>query len=306
MDNILLSSWAAADIDAQVDKVLRGLGSPEPPLDLALVRALLELDKGFYSAVDTSWVQEKVSRLRVAGKQILERPSILLDVIKKFDLKALYLPDRRRILLDEDLPQKKHRWNEAHEIGHSLIPWHEDMMLGDDQTTLTPECHAQVEAEANFAAGHLLFMGEKFVTLARDIDPSLDAVRHLSSTFGNTLTTTLWRYVEQVFPDRAVVGLVSVHPGRFIVGSTEKPCRYYIGSAMFQRQFGHVGAGELFQVLSSYCGMQKGGPLGSAELLLGDVDGQVHRFHFETFYNRYDALSLGLHLGPYVRPVSVS
>jgi hypothetical protein len=30
-------------------------------------------------------------------------------------------------------------------------------MLGDDRMTLAIDCHAQMEAEANFAAGQLLF-----------------------------------------------------------------------------------------------------------------------------------------------------
>jgi hypothetical protein len=46
---------------------------------------------------------------------------------------ALYLPNRKRILLDNDLPPLKHRWNDAHEIGHDIIPWHAGMMLGDSE-----------------------------------------------------------------------------------------------------------------------------------------------------------------------------
>ena len=40
------------------------------------------------------------------------------------------LPDRKRILLDETLPKLKHRWNETHEIWHSITPWHSEIMLG--------------------------------------------------------------------------------------------------------------------------------------------------------------------------------
>lgn len=39
----------AKAVDAQVEKVLRGLGFPEHPLDLSSVRELLRLDKKFYS-----------------------------------------------------------------------------------------------------------------------------------------------------------------------------------------------------------------------------------------------------------------
>lgn len=43
-------------------------------------------------------------------------------------------------------------------------------------------------------------------------------------------------------------------------------------------------------------GSQCGGPLG--EVVLTDDNGDRHRFYFETFFNRYDALTLGLYLQP--------
>jgi len=298
MDNLLLRAHTAADIDSQVHKILRGLGHPEPPLDLLAVRELLQLDRQYYSSTDDDWLKEKVSRLKVAGKQVLHRPALLIDAVRKLDLKALYLPDQRRILLDQDLPAKKHRWSEAHEITHSIIPWHSEMMLGDNAQTLTPQCHAQIEAEANFGAGRLLFLGERFAETALSLSPGLTAIRKLQKHFGNTLTTTLWRYVEQVFTDRAVVGVISSHPRRRTQGfDPERPCRYCIGSPLFQRDFSHVIPAKLWQVISSYCGAQRGGRLGEDVVVLVDDLGVKHKFHFETFFNGYEALTLGLHLG---------
>ena len=113
------------------------------------------------------------------------------DAIRKSSLQALYIPDRRRILLDESLPKLKHRWSEGHEIGHAIIPWHETLMLGDNSLTRTPACQEEVEAEANFAAGRLLFLRERFTEEARSLEPSIEAVRALKEIFGNTLSTTL-------------------------------------------------------------------------------------------------------------------
>lgn len=127
----ILRPRTAQDIDGRIDRVLRGLGNPEPPLSLDQVRELLKLDRAFYTADDPTIVREVISRIRVATIQVAQRPMLLVDAIKKWSLQALYVPDRKRILLDASLPQKKHRWNEAHEIGHSLIPWHDDVMHGD-------------------------------------------------------------------------------------------------------------------------------------------------------------------------------
>jgi Zn-dependent peptidase ImmA (M78 family) len=156
MKNLVVDGYEARDIDAQVTKIIRGLGNPEPPISLDDLRQLLDLDRQFYSSDDQTFVSEIVSRIKVAGKQILKRPTILIDAIKKAKLSALWIPDKKRILLDQNLPILKHRWNEAHEIGHSIIPWHREFLHGDNKSTLHPECHQQIEAEANFAAGRLL------------------------------------------------------------------------------------------------------------------------------------------------------
>jgi Zn-dependent peptidase ImmA (M78 family) len=305
--NRLLSAKTAQDIDQRVERVLKGLGYPDPPLRLEDVRHLLKLDRRFYTAKDSSVAREAISRIRVATIQIYQRPTLILDAIKKFSLKALYLPDRKRILLDGDLPEKKHRWNEAHEVGHSLIPWHEDIMHGDNTHTLSIDCHEQVEAEANFAAGRMLFLQERFTDEARALKPTLDAVRQLHGKFGNTLSTTLYRFVEltgQVLP---IVGMITDHPHvsrRPVSYDATKPCRHFIQSPAFASRFNRMPEKEVFGAVASYCGSQSGGPLGNSELILTDDNGDQHRFYFETFFNRYDALTLGVYLKPEVRIIA--
>ena len=130
MKSILIDGHEAEDIGSQVQKILSGLGNPKPPLRVDDALELLRLDRGYYSSANQGAIREYVSRMMVAGKQLIKRPTLLLDVIKKARLSALWLPDRKRILIDESIPKLKHRWNEAHEIGHSIIPWHQDTCSG--------------------------------------------------------------------------------------------------------------------------------------------------------------------------------
>lgn len=305
--NRLLSAKTAQDIDQRVERVLKGLGNPEPPLRLEDIRHLLQLDRRFYTAKDPSAVQETMSRIRVATIQIYERPTLIFEAIKKFSLKALYLPDRKRILLDGDLPEKKHRWNEAHEIGHSLIPWHEDMMHGDNAHTLSTDCHEQVEAEANFAAGRMLFLQDRFTDEALALEPTLASVRQLHGTFGNTMSTTLYRFVEMAGQDRPIIGMITDHPHvsrRPAAHDPAKPCRHFIQSPAFAARFSRMPEKGVFGAVAGYCGSQSGGPLGDSELILTDDNGDQHRFYFETFFNRYDALTLGIYLKPELRVIA--
>ena len=291
----------ASDIEDQVSRVLKGLGNPEPPLDLRFVRDLLSLDRGYYSIKDPSLLQDAVSKLKIAGKQILRRPTLLIDVVKKRNITALFIPDQKRILLDKDVPQLKHRWNEAHEIGHSIIEWHAGAMFGDDSYTLLPSCHEKLEAEANYAAARLLFMNERFGVEAIEYAPTIASVIKIKPTFGNTYTTTFWRCVEIWGKEKPVVGLITKHPHpsrRDEDFDSNNPCKYFIQSDAFKHQFSTVLETTLFDEIVEYCSSRKGGPLGSAEVLLMDDNGDGHVFLFETFSFTHNILTLGLYLGP--------
>lgn len=297
------------DIDGRIERVIRGLGNPEPPLELSQVRELLKLDLAFYTADDPGIAREVISRMRVATLQVFQRPTLILDAIKKFSLKALYVPDRKRILLDGTLPILKHRWNEAHEVGHSLLPWHDDAMLGDNAHTLSRDCHDQVEAEANFAAGRLLFLRDKFSTEARDHEPTIKSIQTLNKRFGNTISSTLYRFVETTGASTPMLGMIteghphiSRRPAEF---NPSQPCKHFIRSPAFAQRYSRVDETVVFAAVAAYCGSQRAGPLGQTDLILTDDNGQAHTFLFETFFNRYDALTLGVYTKPYIRAIAV-
>jgi Zn-dependent peptidase ImmA (M78 family) len=294
MKNTFLSDKTAADIDTQVAKILRDLDNPEPPLRLEVVRELLKLDREYYSAANEGMMRELIHRLTVAGKQIVMRPTLLWDVIKKFDLKALYVPDRKRILLNSDLPSAKQRWNEAHETIHSIIPWHEYLMFGDDDHSLSPVCHSQIETEANYGAGRLLFLQDRFAQELCGSAIDLEAVRNLAKVFGNTITSTLWRTVEHMQIPAAAA--ISRHPHQLIGrAAASDPCRYFIRSKTFERKFGQVTELDFFRMMSGYCSARTRGPLGESEELLRDDNGDHHVFRFESFSNTYEVLTLAIH-----------
>jgi hypothetical protein len=293
--NTYLRSRTAAEIDALVKKIIRDVGSPEPPLRIPDVLDRLKLDRGYYSITNDGFLRETVHQMKVAGKQVINRPSLLLDAIKKMSIKALFLPDRKRILIDEKLPPAKIRWAEGHEVIHSVIPWHDTLMHGDTKHTLTPGCALQLEAEANFGAGRLLFLQDKFRSHLGGGRTSLDEIKELATCFGNSITSTMWRAIETV--DYPALGIISDHPhhpgDEF---DAANPCEYLIRSRSFEAQFDHVNELDLFEHVRGYCKWVKRGPLGSEEIILTDTNGDEHVFAFETFHNSYQALTVGLHV----------
>jgi hypothetical protein len=180
-------------------------------------------------------------------------------------------------------------------------------MHGDNVQTLLPECTEQAEAEANFGAGRLLFLRDRFVIEARDMPISLASIEKLRTGFGNTISSTLWRFVEAVGVDRPVVGMITCHPHpnrRPQDFDPIKPCRHCIQSSGFAARFARITERDLFNAISSYCSPQLGGPLGMRDLILKDDNGDEHVFTFESFFIRYKAPAVGeaLTLGVYTRP----
>lgn len=68
MQNLILQPGIRQKIEKRVDKILRDLGNPEPPLRLEEVRELLRLHVGFYQTDDDGLMQRAIHNLVMAGK----------------------------------------------------------------------------------------------------------------------------------------------------------------------------------------------------------------------------------------------
>jgi hypothetical protein len=305
MRNRFLDERTATDIDALVAKILRGLGNPDPPLVLDDVRALQKLDRHFYSSVEDGPLREFVSRAYIGAKQVFARPTLILDVVRKRSLKALYLPDRRRVLIDSSQPRLKWRWSEAHEIIHDGVPWHQDTMFGDPEYTLSPACSDQIEAEANYGAGRLLFFQDQFREFVSGAEPTYALVKAASKRFGNTMTSSLWRLVEAL--DIPALGLVGPHPRENQRGTAEeRQCKYFIRSRSFIERFSNVTEQTASAILRDNSSYRQGGPIADCEVILPDDRGEQQLFHLESFYNCHQALTLFTHRSPVVIKIPVS
>ena len=167
-------------------------------------------------------------------------------------------------------------------------------MQGDNRHTLKPACHEKLESEANFGAARLLFMRDKFDSAISARDLTFSKLKALSKIFGNSITTTLWRAVEHL--DIPAVGVITTHPNRIGANFDPlNPCEYLIRSRKFESMFPNVNESDLFSGIRNYCSFATRGPLGEVDLDLVDGNGDTHIFHFETFYNGYSALTLGIH-----------
>jgi Zn-dependent peptidase ImmA (M78 family) len=286
--NCYLSASTARAIDRQVAKVLRGLNNPEPPLRVEEVIELLKLDRQFYTSTEDGVFRETFSRIKVGVIQVFQRPTLLKEAIEKLNLRALYLPDRKRILIDSELPDAKVRWASAHEITHDLcVEWHEHVLFGDSETTISETCHQQIEHEANYGAGRLLTLQDRFKEEICGHPLTLKEIGAIAKSYGNTWTSTLWRVVESLdIPAFAVVG---AHPRHT---TDQEQARYFIRSRSFEAEFPDFGEEDALSLMRHYCSYSRRGPLGSDELTIRNGRGEEVSFQMESFATVYDVLTL--------------
>ena len=154
-------------------------------------------------------------------------------------------------------------------------------------------CELEIEAEANFATGRLLFLRDRFRDELLAGAVSIERIKELSSEYGNTITSTLWRAVECC--ESPAFAMVSQHPA--YVSVEKAPIRYFVTSSTFAAQFTQVGAGRVFSGIGTLCSTKKRGPLADEAVRLPDDNGTTYRFHVECFSNSYDVLTLGTSLG---------
>lgn len=293
MHEVVLSEGTKNDIDKRMARILVELGNPEPPISHEMISDLLSLDKKYFQKDDPGMLDELWSRLKRGTKQIVQRKGLLLDMLKTMSLRAAYLPDTKRIYIDNGLHPFKKRWGETHECVHGVLPWHKDYMLGDDRHTLTPSCREKLEAEANYGTGRLLFAGDRFKKEIMDTKYSLKTISQLSKAYGNSLTSTLWRLVEST-DGQAICAYICPsdrRTGKYISNESDT---HFVRSPRFISQFSNIMPSNIDLLVRSYINKNARYFAGESHQILYDDNGQSYLFHFESINNGYSYLTLGL------------
>ncbi|GAB2188256.1 hypothetical protein LAB1_55670 [Roseibium sp. LAB1] len=299
-----IGQYEVQDINDRIARLLRDMGNPQPPLRLEEVRAQQKLDLTYYSKSDLGLLDEIAHRTVLAGKAVVSAVKSMREVVERYGIRGMLMhaDGNRRIFIDKDeVKQLKRRFVIAHEIAHDLLDWHRELLLGDNESTLSPVCHQMMEAEANYGARRLIFLGDRFQQEARDYDFNWKTVSDLKNRFGNTLTTTLWQMICERDPSHPTFGLISKHPyyADICKKVKEGSVAYFPRSQGLIKQFPALTPEIAYAAVCQHATRRKSGPIGSGESIFYDANGEPHLFEVYSFCNRYDLLTYGLYLKPY-------
>jgi hypothetical protein len=149
-------------------------------------------------------------------------------------LGALWFKDRT-VFVDRSQPEPRQLFTDAHEATHVMCPWHEATLKLDNEDTLFRQVKIQVETEAGFGAGQLIFQGGRFHRRALHEQVSMRTPLALAGDYGASRHATLHHYTEE-HPD-AVALLIA---GRYPYLDQTLPIWRSVESRAFRARFGAV------------------------------------------------------------------
>lgn len=286
-----------ADIDKLVVRLLKDIDAMEPPLRLEDVLQHLKIHRKYYSLDDPSLIVEFQHKIRMGAEIGIKN---IKKLFGKVSLSAICFPTEKKILIDESIPDIKKRWAESHEICHSLIPTHQYFLHGDSSDTLDPEYHEMIEAEANYGASALIFLSNKFTTEAIDLNQEWKTIDFLAKKFGNSMASTLRRYVEHTH-DQPKFGLIHTPIWMKKPEDQVTRCRHFVKSAKSGKMFKNLIPLDVVDKVDAFIERRRGGPIGHAEIELIDDNGAKHVFIGDSFLTKYYAMTLITYKGPSVK-----
>jgi hypothetical protein len=299
----LIDTNTAYEIDRVVEKTLKYAGLKEPPILVEDLLRYLDLDRQFYDLENPNFLERvihsirvKKHRLIVEGKKFLPHKDNLVKTLRKLKFSAFWFPDQDRICIDASLPTPKQTWASFHDTVHRLLEWHRSYFIGDTLNSLDPTYQETLEAEANYGASALMFGGQIFTVEALEYEPCWKSVTKLKNRYNQSYATTLRRFVcfSHDIPMAAIISTPwwNEPSSMFSADAQEGFCRHFVPSKLFWEQFSSSCKDVIMEKINEHTIPHRGGPVGSFEMLLPDVNGNLHFFDAESFFNTHDVLTL--------------
>lgn len=209
-----------------------------------------------------------------------------------------YVRSERTVFIDTDQVEARVLFTDAHEAIHAACEWHEDALRWDGDEELFRRRREEVEGEANFGAGHLIFQGGRFHRIALEDAVTLATPLALAPRFGASRAAAAHFYVEE-HPDAVallVLGrYVRLSTGAFPVWRSVQSQRFRQKYGDFGRRFpdgvkAHDGPNAPFAEILSGCRVAVDPTRCRVDLL--DLAGRVRPFVAEAFFNQHVQLLL--------------
>lgn len=212
----------------------------------------------------------------------------------KPEIRAALSINERLVATQAGLSSKRKRWGTLHEIGHFILPEHQEKLFFlDNDVTLGWWVKQRFEREANAVAAELVFQGNRFTEESLSLSTSVRAPIMLANNYDASLESAIRRYTERHVLPCAVIVYDKI-PKEFDEADpddAEYKIHYTITSVPFRRSYfsgleikgGTVKGTELLRRSTGW----RFNDIAEAELTVGRGNEEPWRFETEIFSNSY-------------------
>lgn len=280
----MLDDHSKADIEKISHDILKqskALDVFPTPINIIREYTELRLDNHFdLSKVDRTFFE----RVLDGSKEGLK---ILQSGLSK--VKGFFDRSEKTIYIDANQNGGRKNFVELHEIGHSVLPWQNEVMLAsDNDETLLESFEDQFEAEANYFASITLFQHDRFVNELSKLPLDINSAMSLAKTFGSSVHSALRNYV---LKSRNKCALLVLTPISGALGNSSIcDTRDLFYSVPFQKEFGELELpnefGFKWNFIQDYKFKKKINKNGEMELIT--KEGEVINTNYHFFNNTYN------------------
>jgi hypothetical protein len=181
----------------------------------------------------------------LAARKLEVSPLSLDDLIvnsnlpehEKTKIQAMLDAADGKVAFRKNLHPQQRNWGSLHEIGHSYINWHRELLCWCPLSALPANLQKKFEGEADVFAAESFFFCDKFLKLAEGGEVGLLTPINLATEiFQTSLTATIVHYVEN---SRVPCCLLIWKPVKVngILIPTQASLHYYVKSNSFNYHF---------------------------------------------------------------------
>ena len=110
-------------------------------------------------------------------------------------IKAALLTEEKTIFTDRTLYSAQKRFGQAHELGHHVLPEHNEIFYACSETDLNPITRVKHEFEANMFATEILFPKPLMKAIHENDDISMETILRLTDLSNTSILSSAIRYI---------------------------------------------------------------------------------------------------------------
>ena len=212
-------------------------------------------------------------------------------------IRALLDYEKKLIITDVALEKNENRlrFSVFHEVGHYVLPDHQDTFYLCSQRSIFEDSHNSTEKEANSFAADLMFHGSQFSLFSNEMQISASTVKKLSNKYKASIEATCRHMVEKSLKPVLLV-VYEKKPVFSLEHMNQSPLwdvKYDIPSPLFREQYGvsvsRDPGNEIVQEIGeTYCDIENT----RTDRVIASTNGKNIFFECEYFTNYHNVFRI--------------